>query len=68
MVHGETGTREEVQQPAVLLVRKEAALVSQCSGVSHVDRDGVSVAEGCGRGELHGISLSLGIEVGIHAS
>jgi len=45
VVHGQTTTREQVQDSLVLLVTDHFPHVSQGSRVSHVNRDGVSVTE-----------------------
>lgn len=45
VVHGQTSPGEQVQQPPVLLVAEETALVCQCRRVGHVDGDGMSVTE-----------------------
>jgi len=45
VVDGQTDTREEVEQSAVLLVAEQATVVGQGGGVCHVNGDGVAVAK-----------------------
>lgn len=45
MVHGETSTAKETQDTLVVGVGDQAPHVSKSGRVSHVDGDGVSVAE-----------------------
>lgn len=52
VVHGETGTREECEETAVVGGLEEPPDVGQCGRVRHVDGDGVAVAQGRVRDEL----------------
>lgn len=45
VVHGQSGTRKEVENALVLLVVEEATYVGKGRRVGHVDGDGVSVAK-----------------------
>lgn len=45
VVHGETDTRKEVEKSLVLLIAEKTTLVGKRCRVSHVNGDGVTVAE-----------------------
>ena len=45
VIHGETGSGEEVQDTAVLFVGDEPAAVGESGGEGHVDGDGVTVTK-----------------------
>jgi hypothetical protein len=62
VVHRETSAGEEVQETSVLLGRKKATNVGESGRVGHVNRDGMTVAEGSLRDKL--VKRRPGVAVG----